>query len=208
MMIDIIIAGEDLVTQEIARRILNYSVARFNITRVEPVRGAEIKNKILNYNRLNLPVCILTDLDNANCPPSLIQDWFKGQEINPNLIFNIACDEAEAWLMADKRSFSKFLGIKEEDIPGIKKVDRRNPNNIELDFKYKPSLFMMRELLPKSNNKNLADKLRPREGAKKGPEYNSTLIPFIRNEWDISLAKQNSYSLQKALKRIASFQNH
>ena len=73
--------------------------------------------------------------------------------INPNLIFRVACDEAESWLMADKTGFSKFLGIKKEILPGLKKPDFRNPDNVELNFPYKPSLYMMRELAVKSSKK-------------------------------------------------------
>lgn len=205
MMIDIIIVGEDAVTREISKRLLRHLRDDFQITREDPIRGGEIKNKILNYNRLNLPVFVLTDLDDIDCPPSLIKNWFNQTPKNPNLIFRVACDEAETWLMADKTGFSRFLGIKESDLPGLKQCDRRNPQNVELQFKYKPSLYLMRELAVKSNNKLLSEQLKPRLGAKKGPEYNTALIPFIQNNWDIESAAKNSYSLSKAIKRISEF---
>lgn len=207
-MIDIIIVGEDAVTREIGKRLLQHSREDFQIIREDPIRGGEIKNKILNYNRLNLPVFVLTDLDDIDCPPSLIKSWFNQTPINPNLIFRVACDEAETWLMADKSGFSRFLGIKESAIPALKQVDRRNPANVELQFKYKPSLYLMRELAVKSNNKLLSEQLKPRKGAKKGPEYNTALIPFIQNNWDIDSATKNSYSLRKAIKRINEFSPH
>lgn len=204
-MIDIIIVGEDAVTREIIKRLLRHSRDDFQITREEPIRGGEIKNKILNYNRLNQPVFVLTDLDEIDCPPSLIKNWFNQTPINPNLIFRVACDEAEAWLMADKIGFSRFLGIKESDLPGLKKLDRRNSENVELQFKYKPSLYLMRELI---NNKLLAEQLKPRLGAKKGPEYNTAIIPFIQKTWNIDSAAKNSYSLRKAIKRVNEFSPH
>jgi hypothetical protein len=204
-MIDIIVVGEDAVTREIARRLLHHSTTAYNIIREEPVRGSQLKSLIPKYNSLGLPVCVLTDLDDSDCPPSLIGEWFKGIPINPNLIFNVACDEAESWLMADKSGFSKFLGIKEESIPGLKKLDARNPVNVELKFSYKPSLYLMRELASKSVKKDILRRLTPRLGAKKGPEYNTVLLPFIRKHWDIDAAIRNSYSLGKAVKRIARF---
>ena len=204
-MTDIIIVGEDAVTREIIKRLLRHSRKDFMITREEPIRGGEIKNKILKYNLLNLPVFVLTDLDDSYCPPSLIKEWFGQTAINPNLLFRIACDEAESWLVADKAGFSKYFGIKEDAIPGLKEKDRRNPENVELKFPYKPSLFLMRELAVKSNKKLLAEQLTPRVGAKKGPEYNTAIVPFIKEHWDIEAAVKNSYSLQKAVKRINEF---
>lgn len=204
-MIDIIIVGEDAVTREIIKRLLRHTGKEFNVIREEPIRGGEIKKKILGYNRLELPVCVLTDLDESDCPPLLIKEWFKEMPINPNLIFSVACDEAEAWLMADKTGFSKFLGIKKEILPGLKKPDFRNPDNVELKFPYKPSLYMMRELAVKSSKKIIVQQLTPRKGAKKGPEYNTALLPFIQRYWNIDEAVKNSYSLGKAVKRITEF---
>jgi len=204
-MIDIIIVGEDAVTREIIKRLLRHTRYDINVIREESIRGGEIKQTILNYTRLDLPVCVLTDLDDSDCPPSLIRDWFGETPINSNLIFRVACDEAESWLIADKAGFAKFLGIKENLIPGLKKLDFKNPDNVELKFSYKPSLYMMRELVSKSRNKVIVEQLTPRKGAKKGPEYNTALVPFIQKYWDIEAAVKNSYSLGKAVKRISEF---
>lgn len=206
-MTDIIVVGEDPVTREIIKQLLGYSGQIYRVIREEPVRGGEIKNKAVNYNRLGLPVIILTDLDSYDCPPSLIADWFKGAAFNPRLIFRVACEEAESWLMADKKGFAAFLKISENHIPNIRHVDPRNSENIELSFPYKPSLFLMRELAQKSSDKELKRQMTPKRLAKKGPEYNSALIPFIRQYWNIETAIRNSYSLKKAVDRIKDFSN-
>ncbi len=202
---EIIIVGEDQVTWEIIKRLLDYSDRDFSNIIEEPVRGGEIKRKAPNYNLLGLPVIILTDLDEYDCPSSLITDWFQGVELNPNFIFRVACDEAESWLMADKQGFSEFLEISEEQLPDIRHIDFRNSENIELSFPYKPSLYLMRELAQRSPDVELKRQLTPRRFAKKGPEYNSALIPFIQNHWNIDAAAQNSYSLRKAIARISEF---
>lgn len=204
-MIDMIIVGEDAVTRAIIKRLLQDVGPNVRVVREEPIRGGEIKQKILKYNLLNQPVCVLTDLDTYDCPPALIYGWFGASVINPNLIFRIACDEAETWLMADKQGFSKFLGIHESLLPEIKKLDFRNVENIELHFPYKPSLFLIRELVPASSHKNLVEQLTPRKGAKKGPEYNSAMLPFIEHHWNIDAAMLNSYILRKAVQRINEF---
>lgn len=204
-MIDMIIVGEDAVTRAIIKRLLKYVGPNVRVVREEPIRGGEIKQKILNYNGLYQPVCVLTDLDTYDCPPTLIQDWFGEISINPYLLFRIACDEAETWLMADKQGFSEFLGIQESLLPEIQRLDPMNFENIELRFLYKPSLFLMRELAPRSRHKNLVEQLTPRKGAKKGPEYNTAMLPFIEHHWNIEAAMLNSYSLRKAVQRINEF---
>ena len=207
-MSDMIIVGEDAVTTAIIKRLLKDFVPGVRVIREEPIRGGEIKQKILKYNRLaqpDQPVCVLTDLDTYDCPPALIQDWFGKEVINPNLIFRIACDEAETWLMADKQGFSRFFGIQEALLPGTKSLDFRNAENIELRFPYKPSLFLMRELAPQSSHRNLVEQLQPRKSAKKGPEYNTVILPFIDQYWDVKAAMMNSYSLRKSVQRIIEF---
>jgi hypothetical protein len=204
-MTDIIVVGEDEVTREIVKRLLHDSAHPFRIIREEPIRGGEIEKKAPMYNALNLPVIMLTDLDTYDCPPSLISDWFANSPISPRLIFRVAYGEAESWLMADTEGFSGFLSISGGHIPGVRNIDRRNPENIEPNFPYKPSLYLMRELARHSGDNDLKQKLTPRKLAKKGPEYNSALRPFIRNDWNIDAAARNSYSLRKAVKRIDDF---
>jgi len=204
-MTDIIIVGEDDVTREIIKRLLKEAAHPFRIIREEPARGGEIKNKTLMYNVLDMPVIILTDLDTHDCPPSLISEWFKDLSVNPDLIFRIAYGEAESWLMADIEGFSGFLQISREHIPDVRNIDRRNPENVEPIFPYKPSLYLMRELAQHSIDNDLKRKLTPRKLAKKGPEYNSAIIPFIRYHWNIEAAARNSYSLRKAVRRIDEF---
>lgn len=166
-MSEIIVVGEDYVTREIIKRLLQEYRKDLDVIREEPVRGGKIKKDVLKYNRLNLPVIMLTDLDQYDCPPSLIREWFHGEPRNPTLVFRVACDEAEGWLMADKTDFAKFLKISEELLPDLKRCDSRNSENKELAFRYKPSLFLMKELAQKSTDKSFKEKLTPRKGAKK-----------------------------------------
>lgn len=44
--------------------------------------------------------------------------------------------------------------------------------------------------------------LTPKGLAKKGPEYNSALLPFISTKWDIQAAANQSHSLRKAIAHI------
>lgn len=146
----------------------------------------------------------LIDLDNDDCPPSLLRRIFS-EEINEQFLLRIAVSEAEAWLMSDRAGFARFLGIPVDEMPSITMMDNRNPANVELLFPCKPSLYMMRELASCSSNHELRIQLQPKIGAKKGPEYNVAIGAFIRNHWNIQGAMQNSYSLRKAVQRIREF---
>ncbi|RLC13262.1 MAG: hypothetical protein DRI57_16565 [Deltaproteobacteria bacterium] len=57
--------------------------------------------------------------------------------------------------MADIQGFSRFLQIGGENMPGVRNMDRRNPENVEPIFPYKPSLYLMRELAQHSTDHDL-----------------------------------------------------
>lgn len=110
-MIGVYIVGEDDVTRHVIYRILSYCGAgRFTVLMELPARGGEIKNKIPNFNQLAMkfPVILLTDLDADNCAPELKRKLLGGLEQAENLVFNVAVDEAEAWLMADRDGFANI----------------------------------------------------------------------------------------------------
>ncbi len=202
MKVDIV--GEDEVTRAVLKRLFRDLRLDIEIDKILPARGGQIKVLAPKYNALDLPIILLTDLDTYDCPPSLIQDWFKGVQINKNYLFRIAYGEAESWLMADRTGFSRWIGSKITSIPDSQIIDRRK-NIKELVFPYKPSLFLMRDIATKATNIKIKNGLIPKEGSKKGPLYNATLLPFIENYWNIESASMNSTSLQKAIQRIKEY---
>ncbi|WP_230458308.1 hypothetical protein [Leptospira weilii] len=135
-----------------------------------------------------------------------MNDWLCGDSLRDHLLFRVACDEGESWLMSDVSGFSKWLSIDKDLIPQVSSKDKKRPDCVELNFNFKPSLYWMRELATRSSDTILREKLIPKVYAKKGPEYNSALLPFIQNIWNIEEAKQNSYSLRRAVERIQKFQ--
>ena len=114
-MIGVYIVGEDDVTRHVIYRILSYCGAgRFTVLMELPARGGEIKNKIPNFNQLAMkfPVILLTDLDADNCAPELKRKLLGGLEQAENLVFNVAVDEAEAWLIGmDLQNISLSMSI-------------------------------------------------------------------------------------------------
>lgn len=201
---DIDIVGEDEVTQTIIERLIGEYRTDLTIGTRHPLRAGGLVKLAPKYNDLGKAVFLLTDLDAHDCAPQLISKWFGDSPISDDMIFRVACDEAESWLMADREGFAKWVGVSRRLIPETTLRDVHK-NIFELPFPYKPSLYMMRELAAHSRKTPIRDGLTPRLGAKKGPAYNATLTPFISDIWDVENAVQNSYSLSKAVQRLNEF---
>lgn len=201
---EIDIVWEDQVTQAIIERLLKDYRTDIAIKNRLPVRWWQIQKYTPIYNKIWDFIFLLTDLDNYVCPPSLINEWLVGDSLSPKMLFRIAQDEAESWLMSDREGFSKWLRVDIDVIPKTHFLDKKKQIN-ELKFNYKPSLFMMKEIVPLSKDEQMKTSLLPRSWAKKWPNYNSTLIPFIQTEWNIENAMINSYSLKITVDRLMNF---
>jgi hypothetical protein len=203
----IIVVGEDEVTRAIIKRVIRY-IGNLPIDPViQPVRGSQLKSLLENYNRLaaSREIIILTDLDTVDCAPTLLKNWFtdKGISKHKNLIFRIAVTEGESWLLADRQGFATWLKIPLDLIPlPSSQNPRKEPGEIEVRPQCKPSLFIMKNLASRSTDKEKYRMLMPREGAKKGPQYNSCLLPFIEDKWNIATAIKYSSSLRRAVHKI------
>ena len=116
---EVFLAGEDEVTKAIIRRTVAEYAPNLRVKMELPARGGELKSKIVNFNNLSLtdPVILLTDLDAENCAPAAKERLLAGIKQADHFIVNIAVDEAEAWLMADREGFAKYLGVAIEDMP-------------------------------------------------------------------------------------------
>lgn len=201
----IYIVGEDSVTLAIIERLLSTYAPALKIIQTLPARGSEIKNKIANFNRLSQsnPVLLLTDLDTEDCAPALKDKLLKGIEQHPDFIQNIAVDEAEAWLMADRNNFATFLGINIADVPRsiLQKQGGRKALS-EMDIPVKASYYLTHILAPQSSRKEIREQIATTGKCCKGKEYNSALLPFIRKQWDVAAAMTNSDSLKRMVNRI------
>lgn len=200
---NVYIVGEDAVSKEVIKRVLSYCSEKIRIISELPARGGQVEALAKKFNNLskNAPVILLLDSDN-DCPPAKLNSIVSNFKKESNFIINIAYDEVESWLMADMDNFSSYFGVPENVIPLPSVISRKDENRKEIIFPLKPSLFMMMEIIPKSTNFEIRRRLTPVKGSKKGPEYNSTMIPFISEMWNVDNAAQNSDSLIKMIKRI------
>lgn len=205
---NVYIAFEDEITEYVLRRLLKEYTPKATIIKSMPNRGSELKANIDNLNRLAnfYPVILLTDSDDG-CAPTTKALLLKGIKQNDNFIINIAYDEVEAWLMADRDNFATFLHIDVNLIPQPQISKRRGQHAlIETDYGIKASFFLTHKIAPKSTSKEVQKKIAATGTRCKGAEYNSGLKPFI-DIWNIEIAATNSDSLQRMIKRLIWLNN-
>lgn len=195
--IPINLAVEDVLSEEMVNVILEQSGRRFAIGECyRPGGFGYLKKTIRGFNNAakGTPFLVLTDLDNCECPPGLINNWLPVPKHN-NLIFRVAVREAEAWLLAHRDAFAEFLGISNDLVP-IYPDDEQDPKQCLIN------------LARTSRKRRLREAIVPREGttAKIGPDYNGKLIEFLVNHWNAQQASQNSPSLYRAVQSIINFE--
>ncbi len=194
----ITLAVEDELSATISRKILSQSNLQFVVSNCLNKGGnGYLRSKINSFNKAakGVPFYVLTDQDtHNNCPPSIIRDWFN-HDPHSNLIFRVAVMEVEAWIMADREAFARYLNIPVNKIPH------------EVDSIADPKQFLV-NLARRSRNTNIRKDLAPQSGstATVGPDYNSKLSSFIIEEWDINVARNHSPSLNRTFARINEYE--
>lgn len=195
--IPIILAVEDLLGEVFAQELLKGSGRKFAVGNCLGHKGfGYLKKNVRAFNKSakGIPILVLTDLDRGKCAPLLIADWLQNPKDN-NLIFRVAVREIESWLLADRDSIAKFLGLSLSDLP-------LNPDEI-LDPK---ALVIM--LAEKSRKRNVRKAIVParKSTAKIGPDYNGMLSFFVQSEWSLKNAIKYSPSLFRAYEAIKAFE--
>lgn len=151
--------------------------------------------RIANMAKNNIATFVLTDLDTTTCSPELIRHWFHLNNPKPqvpmNLLFRVAEHEVESWLLADREGLSHFLGI---SLTHFSKEPDRLPDP-------KQDLFN----ILRRGRKKIHKQMLPSGSAHVGPEYNSELSRFVRQQWNIEQAANLSPSLQRAVAAIHRF---
>ncbi|MEP0859270.1 hypothetical protein [Trichocoleus sp. DQ-U1] len=188
---------EDALSEAVLKEMLKQSQRPFSVGNCLHGRGnGYIKKNIsgLNHGAKGMPYLVLTDLDNAECPLSLISSWLP-QPRHPNLIFRVAIKEVEAWLLAHREAFAEFLNISVNLIPG------------DVDEIPDPKQLLI-NLARKSKKRNLRDAIVPDSNstAKIGKDYNGQLIQFVQQNWQVEPAQASSGSLQRAMNALMNFE--
>src|SRR6266496_4963185 len=113
------LAVEDPLTESLFSKIFS-SIPTVYAIRTIYNRGGYgyLKQNINGFNNAakGVPFLVATDLDRYNCPADLIDEWLNRPK-HDNLLLRVAVREAEAWVLADRENFAKFLGIRAALIP-------------------------------------------------------------------------------------------
>lgn len=188
------IVFEDALSEHVIRKMLNNLPGFTHIYPVSARGNGYIRKNLNKWNnkRNTMPYFILTDLDQNECPPSLIKEWF---EYSPrkNLVFRVAVKEVEAWLLADVDGFSSFTRLSKDLI----EKETRDVENITHP---KEKLI---SLVKRSRERHLKEDIVARDGISQGPAYNFRLKEFVDDHWNMEKAKKNSRSFDKAFKALS-----
>lgn len=207
---EVYIVAEDEVTVSVLKRLVNDYTRNLVVKGVRPARGGKLKSMIASFNKLSVtnPIILLSDLDTEDCAPLAKAKLLKNELQNPDFIINIAVDEAEAWLYADRDGMASYFKIAKAEIPesSVQKMGGMMPR-LEVNVPIKTSLHLTTNLIKKSSDKALVQKVMSRDSRSKGPLYNSAIIPFIENIWNPENARAGSYSLDGTIKRIQDLDN-
>lgn len=209
-MTDIYIVGEDSVTRAIIRRLIKDYAPNLSVLREEPVRGSQMKGLVSSFNKLAQfnPVVLLGDLDTDDCAPAAKQKLLNGEKQSEDFLVNIAVDEAEAWLYADKEGLSSYLGVPSASIPDSSLQRMGGPRErLEVEVNLKTSMHLTKTLVLESSKEELKNQILSPDGRCKGKEYNSAMVPFIEEYWSPERARLGSYSLDGTIRRIILLNN-
>jgi hypothetical protein len=187
------LAVEDQLTLFVGERLIREVFgSEIKITPIGLKGNGYLRSRLNSFKAManNALVILITDLDNLNCAPTLIHEWFEGTHKPNNLLFRVAVREIEAWVMADREGLARFLEISLDVIP-------RNPESL-ID----PKSTLIK--LARKSKKEIRTEIVPSKGtfAKQGLGYNAALKPFVEGSWSINTAIENSDSLKRAVNRI------
>jgi hypothetical protein len=195
--IPINIAVEDLLSEAVAKRLLDDSGRNFSIGVVFNRGGnGYLRKTVPGWNNAakSIPFFLLTDLDTDACASALMASWLP-DSVHHNLIFRVAVREVESWLLADRTSFSNFLGVSKNQLT-------------EWPDELPDAKSTLVKLASKSRRTQLKTRIvpRPNSTAKQGHDYNGCLCEFVMTKWSPSEAALNSPSLYRCRQRLAEFQ--
>jgi len=195
---------EDAPSQDVAQSLLLHAsrttnrVLRFVDGFPAIVNGfGNIKKKTPAYLKMasSQHVFVITDLDRAECAPTLLRSWLNlnsntALEFPHRFVFRVAVREVEAWLLADTKGISKFLGIARANFP--RKPDLlQNPKESLLEIlQNKGTKRWHKQMLPSGKTASI------------GPLYNAKLCEFASKHWNPAHAATNSPSLLRAISAL------
>jgi hypothetical protein len=192
-MVPVYLVVEDLIQEEVARKVIGHAAPKIEISAVLRHGGAAY----IDYNMKRFLLAsrqrhfiVIRDLDHEECAPILARKLIPASAASQRLLLSIAVREVEAWLIADSDSMGTYLGIGRVPL---------NPEGIG-----DPKEYLV-NLARKSRKRAIREAMVPVGMARVGPLYNATLVQFIRSYWRVALASRRAPSLDRFLQKVKEF---
>ena len=113
-MLEVALATEDELSEVVGQKLVNDAGAGLTVTlRLRRGGFGYLRSRMRNFCELarRMPVLLLTDLDTAQCPMTLIGAWSRNNAVPDRLIFRVAVRQVESWLLADRESIANLLKV-------------------------------------------------------------------------------------------------
>ena len=157
-------------------------------------RGIDyIRQRISGFNNVaddNLYLALVDFMDTGKpCPGAIVEQWLPNRRAG--MILRLVVRELESWLIADRQSLSKFLGVDITQVP-------QHPERID-----DPKKELVR-LARRSRRSSVRTALVPAQNstAQVGPLYTSEMMRYIHNDWNADEASVLAPSLARCLDRL------
>ena len=191
---DVALATEDELSEAVGQRLVDDTGADLAITlRLRRDGFGYLRSRIRSFCEIarRMPVLLLTDLDNEQCPATLIGAWSRHDAVPGQLLFRVAVRQVESWLLADREGVSRLLRVSVGRLPD-------NPDALP---NAKQSFLRLARRAPR----RIREELTAEQGAtaSQGLGYNALLCDFVRNRWNPARAATRSDSLNRARSRLA-----
>ena len=188
------LATEDELSEVVGQKLVNDAGAGLAVILALRRNGfGYLRSRMRNFCELSrqMPVLLLTDLDTAQCPMTLIGDWSRKNVVPDGLIFRVAVPQVESWLLADRESMARFFKVSVRRLPS-------NPDGLS---NAKRILLQLASKAPR----RVREELLAVRGATAGQGlgYNTILSDFVRHQWHPARAATRSDSLSRARMRLA-----
>lgn len=150
---------------------------------------------LLNMAKGGIHTLCLTDLDTSACAVALIRDWFAfptevGVALPREVTFRVAVREVEAWVLADRHAWARYIGIGAANFAAAPETLRDPKQHLLSTVRRKGRRAVHKEMLPRGS-------------ASIGPRYNEILCNFIASTWLASRAAAHAPSLRRAVDALA-----
>ncbi|OMG64418.1 hypothetical protein AUR61_011225 [Stutzerimonas balearica] len=194
MLRSVYVVGEDIACCSLAKAILEQlklGVASYEQNTHGFGELVKIIDKMNGVAANAMPVLMIADGDQSECVVEQINSWMPAHPAD-KFVLRLAVREAESWVLADREGLSEFAQVDVSVVP-------REPDDIRDP---KQSLL---SIIRKSKRRDLKEEMLPGKKSKApvGLGYNLHLSTFIRENWSLARASNNSPSLARAIPRLA-----